>query len=290
MTRVNLNRDSPQSSTADAGPAPLRAAVLRQCVQQAAPDRHIEVDAAARLASTNAQLLEQARHSQPESVRLLAADHQSAGRGRQGRAWHARPGSALLFSVAVPLARVPPELPAVTLACGVIIADALRARGVVVQLKWPNDLLLEGRKLGGILCELATDAAGRATLIAGVGINGWLAADDRAAIGQPAAALADAADLASGREPWIAALAVALLEAVTGYAARGFDPWRARFNALLHGRGQLADIVESGRSVATGRIVEVDAAGRLVLDASGSALAISVGDVSLRVAPGGATR
>lgn len=275
------------------GAAPLRAAVLRQCMAQALPGRRIRVDAAAQLPSTNAQLLAQARQAQPEEAVVLAADHQSAGRGRQGRAWHARPCSALLFSLAVPLQRLPSALPAVTLACGVAIADALRARGIAVQLKWPNDLLLGGRKLGGILCELATDAAGRATLIAGIGINAWLADDDRAAIGQPVAALADvacAADLAAGREPWIAALAAALLDAITAYAERGFAPWRGPFNALLHGRGQLADIIDSGRRVAGGRIVEVDAAGQLVLEADGDTLAISVGDLSLRVAPDGATQ
>ena len=266
---------------------PLRLAVLQRCVDALQP---LRTEAVAALPSTNAELLARARQQSPRSAQLLAADHQSAGRGRHGRAWHARPCSALLFSLAVPLDRLPPALPAVTLACGVAVADALRARGVVVQLKWPNDLLLEGRKLGGILCELATDAAGRATLIAGAGINAWLTDDDRAAIGQPAAALADAVDLSSGREAWIAALAVAILNAVAAYAEHGFDPWRARFNALLHGRGQLADIVEGGHTVAGGRIVEVDAAGRLVLDAGSSTLAISVGDLSLRVTPDGATQ
>lgn len=286
-----MKHDSAASlAAAAAGAAPLRAAVLRQCVAQALPGRRIRVDAAAQLPSTNAQLLAQARQAQPEEAALLAADHQSAGRGRQGRAWHARPCSALLFSLAVPLQRLPPALPAVTLACGVAIADALRARGIAVQLKWPNDLLLDGRKLGGILCELATDGAGRATMITGVGINAWLADGDRAAIGQPVAALIDAADLAAGREPWIAALAAALLDAITAYAERGFAPWRGPFNALLHGRGQLADIIDGGRRVAAGRIVEVDAAGQLVLEADGRTLAISVGDLSLRVAPDGATR
>lgn len=269
--------------------APLRADLLRQCVAQALPDRRIRVDTAAQLPSTSAHLLAQARQIQPDEAVLLAADHQQAGRGRQGRTWHARPCSALLYSLSVPLHRLPPALPAVTLACGVAIAEALRARGIDVRLKWPNDLLLDGRKLGGILCELATDAAGRATLIAGVGINAWLADDERAAIGQPVAALADVADLSAGREPWIAALAAAMLDAIDTYAERGFAPWREPFNALLHGRGQLADIVEGGRRVTGGRIVEVDAAGRLVLEADGGTQAVSAGDLSLRVTSGGAT-
>lgn len=240
-----------------------------------------------RTGSTNEDLLQRARQRQPDGVLLRVAEQQTAGRGRQGRVWLARPRSALLFSLAVPLHRLPANLPAVTLATGVALADALGQRGVAVALKWPNDLLVDGRKLGGILCELAVDGEGRATLVVGVGINGWLTGQDREAIGQPAVALSDlvgSALLAGQREAWLAALAVALLQAVRAYAADGFAVWRTRYNALLHARGQRVDLLDGGCTQASGRVVEVDASGRLVLDTSSGLRSFSVGDVSLRPA------
>lgn len=238
-----------------------------------------------RTGSTNEDLLQRARQRQPEGAQLCVAEEQTAGRGRQRRAWLARPRSALLFSLAVPLYRLPADLPAVTLAAGVALAEVLGQRGVAVHLKWPNDLLVDGRKLGGILCELAVDGDGRATLVVGVGINGWLTAQDREAIGQPAVALGElvgSALLAGQREAWLAAFAAALLQAVRAYAADGFAAWRTRYNALLHARAQLVDLLDGGRTHASGRVVEVDAGGRLVLDTATGLRSFSVGDVSLR--------
>lgn len=262
---------------------PLRREVLQRWVEQALPHGRLDVEVETQIPSTNAELLARSRQQQPPAPLLLAADQQTAGRGRQGRRWHAHRGNALLFSLAVPLGRLPPALPAVTLAGGVALARVLEARGVRVRLKWPNDLLLDGRKLGGLLFEIATDAAGRATLIAGVGLNVRLSEDDRAAIGQPAAALAEVAGVDVGRERWIAALSAALLDAVGAYVERGFAPWREPYNGLLAGVDAHADIVEDGRVVAQGRIVEVDDTGRLLLQSGGARLAVSVGDVSLRV-------
>jgi BirA family biotin operon repressor/biotin-[acetyl-CoA-carboxylase] ligase len=159
---------------------------------------------------------------------------------------------------------------------------------VPVALKWPNDLLLDGRKLAGILCELAVDADGHATLVVGVGINGCLGDADRAAIGQPAAALDECVPwplLAAEREAWIAALSGVVLRTVRRFVGEGFTPWRMRFNELLDARGQRVDIVDDGRIIASGRVVDVDTIGRLMLATPNGSRSINVGDVSLRVAP-----
>ena len=93
---------------------------------------------------------------------VVGADHQTAGRGRRGRTWASRSGSSLLVSVVL---RPLPEL--VTLAAGVAAAEACEAvAGVPVHLKWPNDVMGAGGKLGGILCELVGDAA-----VVGLGLN-----------------------------------------------------------------------------------------------------------------------
>jgi BirA family biotin operon repressor/biotin-[acetyl-CoA-carboxylase] ligase len=278
-----LRESADSDAPADAPVLSLR--TLEQWLAASTVGEPIAAEVRERTGSTNEDLLQRARQCQPEGVQLCVAEEQTAGRGRQRRAWLARPRSALLFSLAVPLHRLPADLPAVTLAAGVALAEALAARGVAIKLKWPNDLLVDGRKLGGILCELAVDGDGRATLVVGVGINGWLTAQDRAAIGQPAVALSELvgpALLAGQREAWLAALAAALLHAVRAYTADGFAAWRPRYNALLHARGELVDVLDGGRTHASGRVGEVDAGGRLVLDTATGPRSISVGDVSLR--------
>ncbi|HUR23779.1 MAG TPA: biotin--[acetyl-CoA-carboxylase] ligase [Acidimicrobiales bacterium] len=113
------------------------------------------------LDSTNRLAADLARAGAADGV-VVGADHQTAGRGRRGRTWESRPGTSLLVSVVL---RPAPAL--VTLAAGVAAAEACEAvAGIHVGLKWPNDLLLDGAKLGGILCELVGDAA-----VAGLGVN-----------------------------------------------------------------------------------------------------------------------
>ncbi len=115
----------------------------------------------AELDSTNRLAADLARAGAPDGV-VVVADHQTAGRGRRGRTWDSRPGASLLVSV---ILRPAPAL--VTLAAGVAAAEACEAvAGVGVGLKWPNDLLLDGAKLGGILSELVGDAA-----VVGLGLN-----------------------------------------------------------------------------------------------------------------------
>ena len=125
------------------------------------------VEVADRTGSTNADLLARALAGAPEGV-VLAAEEQSAGRGRMGRTWVSPPRAALTFSLLVRPAAVPPArrgwLP---LLAGVAVASAVTAvTGVQTRLKWPNDLLAGPAKLGGILAEAAGDA-----IVVGVGLN-----------------------------------------------------------------------------------------------------------------------
>jgi len=102
---------------------------------------------------------------------VLAAEAQTAGRGRRGRRWHSTPGADLTFSVAATLRRPARELAALSLVAGVAATRALRSAGVErAALKWPNDLVVDGAKLGGILVE--TRSAGACTrAVFGIGIN-----------------------------------------------------------------------------------------------------------------------
>ncbi len=122
-----------------------------------------EVRKVERCGSTNTVLLDEGKPGV-----LLIADEQTAGRGRRGRRWYSAPGADIAFSLSAEVAKPPPGL---SLVAGVAAARALRALGVAqAALKWPNDLLVGGAKLGGILVE---------TLPARCRARGAIAATDR---------------------------------------------------------------------------------------------------------------
>lgn len=259
--------------------APLHAPTLEAAVPG------VLVETVVSTGSTNVDLLARARIAAPARPILRAALTQTAGRGRFGRKWLTAPGSALLFSVALPLVQARARSAAVTLVCGVAVAEVLREAGVPVQLKWPNDVLLAGRKLAGILTELAVDPRGARTLVVGVGVNLWFDEATVAAIGRPVATLDECLareHLAQSREAWIARLARALLAAVPDFGAHGFAPFQPRFNRLFAYAGQPIELVEHGAVVAQGEAQGVDADGHLMLATTAGTRAFGVGELSLR--------
>lgn len=271
-------------------PPALSSRAIESWLADAGGRAECEVEAVDETASTNADLMARAREARFAHPVLRAADFQYEGRGRQGRPWLALPRHALLFSVGMPLPELPASLPSITLACGVALAECLKDRGVEVQLKWPNDLRIRGRKLGGILSELAVDDAARYTLVMGIGINLHLEQSARQAIDQPVIGLDEIlppAVVASEREAWIGRLAAAVLQTLDVFSREGFAAFRPRFNALMEGRGREVDILDNGRVALSGRLADVDGYGRLLVDVgSGAPRIVSVGDISFRdVAP-----
>ncbi|MGH9135518.1 MAG: biotin--[acetyl-CoA-carboxylase] ligase, partial [Acidimicrobiales bacterium] len=130
------------------------------------PPRFVDVQRVVETGSTNSDLLALARQGAPEGT-VLVADHQTAGRGRMGRTWEAPPGSSLLVSV---LLRPPVEVAdLVTMVAGLAMADAV---GPEVRLKWPNDLVIDDRKLAGLLAEADWSGGGQSpAVVVGIGVN-----------------------------------------------------------------------------------------------------------------------
>src|SRR6185436_7737129 len=108
----------------------------------------------------------------PGSVDVQLAEFQTAGRGRRGRSWFAPPGGSVCLSLSWSFPEMPRDAGALGLAIGVCVLRALESLGVPnAQLKWPNDVLVADRKLGGILIELRAESAGPAHAVVGIGLN-----------------------------------------------------------------------------------------------------------------------
>jgi len=268
------------------GSSGFDAPLSREAIEQALGlGDSVAVEVVAQTRSTNDDLLERARLAAAHKPTVRAALHQLAGRGRHGRRWHDARGRALLFSVMSPWLRDPAAASAVTLACGVSVAEALRQHGIEARLKWPNDVLMSGRKLGGILTELALDPHGRASLVVGLGLNLCLDPETRVAIDQPAAALDERiveSRLTAERETWIARLAHGMLDAIERFEREGFAPFRARFEQLFAYAGRPVVLMQAGLPTLAGVPTGVDGEGRLLLSTEAGVQAVSSGELSLR--------
>jgi BirA family transcriptional regulator, biotin operon repressor / biotin---[acetyl-CoA-carboxylase] ligase len=185
----------------------------------------IEVRVLERCTSTNDLLLAAGRADV-----LLAAEQQTAGRGRRGRRWHAAAGTAVTFSLARLVHRPPRELPGLALVAGVGAARALRSLGAArTALKWPNDLVIDGAKLGGILVE--TRGHGAATLaVIGIGINCRRDAALERRLRRPIAWLERYTDVHRNRI--IGAVAASVMEALAAFESRGLEPLRAEWESM----------------------------------------------------------
>jgi BirA family biotin operon repressor/biotin-[acetyl-CoA-carboxylase] ligase len=235
--------------------------------------------------STNTELLRRAEAGAP-SGSVIVADQQRAGRGRRGRTWHASPGDSLTFSL---LWRFPPESSApaaLSLAVGVALARALEALGASeVRLKWPNDLLLAGRKLGGILIELQPGAVRSA--IIGAGINLKLPPDLPPDVAPLATALAALpGPQPATRERVLATCLKHLQRGLDDYASHGFAALHSEWQARHAWHGATVRISGGGDDI-VGLCHGVDIDGNLLLETPAGLRTVTSGDVSLRRSEGG---
>lgn len=145
--------------------------VILQSLAAAERERLESLEVFDEIGSTNTYLLEQPV-AESGRFRVAIANHQTEGRGRQGKTWVSPPSSCLCMSVSFTFAETPRNLPSLTLATGVGIAGLLQVTGVDdVALKWPNDIVARGGKLGGILTEAHSRGSRGQTVVIGIGLN-----------------------------------------------------------------------------------------------------------------------
>jgi len=269
--------------------APLDAAALqRAAVRPQGLWRAVEV--VGRTGSTNADLLARALRGEPEGV-MLAAEEQTAGRGRMGRTWVAPPRAALTFSLLLRPTPPPARRGWLALLTGLAVAQAVTAvTGVPATLKWPNDVLAGHAKLCGILAESAGDA-----VVVGVGLN---VSTEPAELpppgpgGLPATSLAAAGAASPGREPLLLAILAAVERWYQAWQHARGDPGGSGLRAAYTGRsatvGRLVRAELPGGQTLSGLATGVDPDGRLLVrlssgtesgTESGAEVAVAAGDV-----------
>ncbi|MFV0429418.1 MAG: biotin--[acetyl-CoA-carboxylase] ligase [Arachnia sp.] len=225
--------------------------------------------------STNADLAAMARSGAAEGT-VLVAGEQTSGRGRRDRSWASPPGSSVAISVLLC-----PQVPAaswgwLSLLAGYAVAESIRGlsdRPERVGLKWPNDVLVDGNKVCGILAELVGTKAGPAAVV-GIGINLIQAGHE---LPVPSATSLRLAGIPSDPNRVVAAVLTTLQAEYRRWVSQpaGF---RARYEAACTSLGaELRIIVDDGEVAGIGRGVDVD--GRLVISTVGGPRAFAVGDV-----------
>ena len=230
--------------------------------------------------STNDDAKRLARAGAVEGT-LVMAGHQAGGRGRFGRAWESPEGGVYASAVLRPVL-APTELGPISLVIAVGAARGLAALGCTVGLKWPNDVLLDGRKLAGILVETAAEADRVEWVVAGVGLNVAQAPNEGAACVRDTAPGAAVADVAASVLDGIAG-------AYRAFGAEGFACLRAEYLQLDVLRGHDVVVHDAlGRRVAVGVVQGIAEGGGLVLSDGAGHVTVAAGEVTL--AAGGVTR
>jgi BirA family biotin operon repressor/biotin-[acetyl-CoA-carboxylase] ligase len=267
----------------------LDAAALRSALPSQVASRIESLDVFTELESTNRHLLQSAP-PRPGRLRVAIAEYQTAGRGRRGRKWSTPLGAGLCMSVGWQFADAPADLSALTLAVGVVVRRVLaRVARVDIALKWPNDLVWDERKLGGILLELTGEGQGGCHVVAGIGVNVALPPELLPSLSDWPRGAVDLATAGAPRgAPPRAALAIALIEELTelfaSYAETGFRAYRDDFRAADYLRGRPIRLEEASGTV-LGKALGIEADGALLIEtAAGARRRVVAGDVSVRSA------
>jgi BirA family biotin operon repressor/biotin-[acetyl-CoA-carboxylase] ligase len=272
-----------------AAPDLLDAATIRGALPAPAARWLATLGVDAEVDSTSSALLRDAAAGAASgSVRL--AERQTAGRGRRGRAWQSPVAANVYLSVLWRFRGGLSALSGLSIVAGVAAADALRGLGVDgVRVKWPNDLQVDARKLGGILVDAAGEWAGPCHAVIGIGVNVRMPAAVGAAIDQPWVDLAQALAprVAPPRNAVAAALLARLLPALARFEAEGLAPFQPLFAAVDALHGARVDVHDGGApwpATALGLCED----GRLrVRDAAGVEHRLAAGELSVRSTLGG---
>lgn len=215
--------------------------------------------------------------------RIVLAEHQRTGKGRRGRTWASPLGGGLCLSIGWRFEAPPASLNALSLACGVAVIDALEGLGLSgLGLKWPNDIMRAGGKLGGILLESRSETAATCDVAIGIGLNIRLPEAVRAGIDQPVADLSSCLSQAPSRNRLAGKIIAEQLSMLTRVAEQGLGEYLRKWRTLDCFSGRRARLLLPGQAL-RGEVRGVDDNGLLLMQIDGGPLrTFSSGELSLR--------
>lgn len=259
----------------------LRENKIRDGLSSSAKALITDVDVNGVVTSTNELAMHKAVSG--NSGYICVAEQQTSGRGRRGRHWVSPFGCNIYLSMVWEFTGGAAALEGLSLAVGVAVVDALSKVGVKgLQLKWPNDVLHDGRKLAGILLEMTGDAAGTCQVVVGVGLNITMPDASQAQIDQPWVGLSSVVTERVSRNEVLSLLLNELVPLLDDFELHGFSKYRSQWQSLDAFQNKKV-VVKLGSDEVEGVSRGVDVSGALIVDTSEGVRSFNGGEVSLRV-------
>ena len=228
--------------------------------------RRLDVDIVLTIGSTNTELLARGAAGAASGT-CVAAEMQTAGRGRRGRVWQSKFAGSLTYSLLWRFEKGAAELGGLSLMVGLALARALRAAGVSdAMLKWPNDVLVNGEKLAGILIETQGDMLGPTVAVIGVGVNIGLPESLKLLIDQPATDVLSHVGKFSSRNDLLALMLRELVVALDQFSQHGFNVFKADWTTLHALHGQLITVRQSHSAAYDAVVKDVGNDGSLIVE------------------------
>lgn len=235
----------------------------------------------AEIDSTSAYLLEIAKHS-PVSGYACLAERQTAGRGRRGRRWISPPGGNLYLSLLWRFNAGATQTGGLSLAMAIAVIRALRQLGLAtVGVKWPNDIVVEQRKLAGILLEVSGEVAGPCAVVVGVGVNVRVPTGAMTEVDQPWIDLASVLSETLSRNHLASVLLEQMVQACVEFEQHGLKAFQHEWQEYDVFRGQEVTLHTADQQI-HGIALGIDQTGALRVTLDGTTRRFHSGEVSLR--------
>lgn len=234
-----------------------------------------------RVVTSSNDVVKELRKTDPSPGLTVLAEAQTAGRGRRGRQWHSPFGTNLYLSMYWPLARGLSAAMGLSVALGVGIAELLHSAGVEnVQVKWPNDVYIDNKKIAGILVELEGHASESAHVVVGIGLNLSMPPGTKS-IDQPWTDLASELPTALDRNYWAAKMVGECYRRLQAYDNDGLAPMLASWQQFDKFYNKPVTLIMGNKNV-TGRALGIDNDGALLVERDGQVERFHAGELSIR--------
>ena len=262
---------------------PLRVARIQALLPAPVAARLSCVEVLQEIDSTSDYLKRGAPFGAAGHGRACVAEWQSAGRGRRGRRWVSPYGSSLYLSLAWQVSSAALQSGGLSLVVAIAVLRALQGCGVAdMGLKWPNDILYQGRKLAGILLDVSGESTGPFLVVVGIGVNCRLPASAARDIDQPWADVSQSG-VSVDRNRLAALILEALVQTLDTFTREGLGPFSAEWERFDLIAGRAVELTHDNDNRIAGIARGIDSRGALLIDQDGDTKSFHAGEVSVRL-------